>query len=133
MHAESRDSMYIDTARLARLLELPAHNDAHQERVVESLRGWLSRHDRWLLVLDNVSDLDTVEPLLVPHKGADHDTVEPLLSGDGRGHGRVTARETGGKVLAERVPVEPLDEDASATLLLRRARRSEPGQQRAAR
>ena len=49
----------------------------------------------------------------------------PLLSVDGPGHVLVTARETGGQALAERVQVEPLDEDSSAALLLRRSFRAE--------
>lgn len=110
MHADSRDSLYGDTARIARLLRLPDHGDSRQDRVLESLRDWLATHDGWLLVLDNVDDIDT---------------VAPLLSVDGPGHVLVTARETGGQALAERVQVEPLDEDSSAALLLRRSYRPE--------
>jgi tetratricopeptide (TPR) repeat protein len=110
MHADSRDSLYGDTARIARLLRLPDHSDSRQDRVLESLRDWLATHDGWLLVLDNVDDFET---------------VAPLLSVDGPGHVLVTARETGGQSLAERVQVEPLDEESSAALLLRRSYRPE--------
>ncbi len=118
IHAESRDSMYGDTAQIARLLRVSDHTDVEQERVLESVRDWLTEHEGWLLVLDNADDLET---------------VAPLLDIDNRGHVLVTARESGGQALAARMRVEPLDVPAGATLLLRRSRQEEPAHGRAAR
>jgi GTPase SAR1 family protein len=62
VNGEQPASLLADLAALARQLSLAA--DAPQETQVASLRAWLERHQRWLLVLDNVDDPQQVVDLL---------------------------------------------------------------------
>jgi hypothetical protein len=62
VNGEQPASLLADLAALAGQLGLAA--DAPQETQVASLRAWLERHQRWLLVLDNVDDPQQVVDLL---------------------------------------------------------------------
>jgi hypothetical protein len=54
INGEQPASLLADLATLAGRLGLAT--DAPQEDQVAALRGWLERHQRWLLVLDNIDD-----------------------------------------------------------------------------
>jgi NB-ARC domain len=62
MNGEQPASLMADLATLAAQLGLAG--DAPQEARVAALRGWLERHQRWLLVLDNVEDPKDMAELL---------------------------------------------------------------------
>jgi tetratricopeptide (TPR) repeat protein len=107
VRADTRDALYNDVAVVARLLRLAGQLEPRQERVVESVREWLSEHAGWLLVLDNADDPDVAAELLAAH---------------GDGHILVTTREAGRSGVADSITVEPLDANDSADLLLNRGR-----------
>ena len=104
VNGEQPASLLADLAALAGKLGLAT--DAPQEAQVAALRGWLERHRRWLLVLDNVVDPQAV--------------VE-LLPRSATGQVVITSRTgVGWERLASVLPVEVLaPADASGLLLAR--------------
>lgn len=62
VNGEQPASLLADLAALAGQLRLAP--DASQEAQVAMLRSWLERHQRWLLVLDNVDDPQQMADLL---------------------------------------------------------------------
>jgi hypothetical protein len=71
------------------------------------VRGWLERHDRWLLLIDNVAD-----PAL----------LRELLPRGGGGQVLLTSRaDVGWAGMAATLPLESLDEQAAARLLTARS------------
>ncbi|MFF0477883.1 tetratricopeptide repeat protein [Streptomyces sp. NPDC004284] len=103
--AETAGELDAGLAALARAMQ-PAYvgvlpDDALRERALQ----WLSAHDDWLLILDNVSDPADVKPLLARATG-----------------GRVlitTRRATGWQDLAETIAVPELDPAEAAALFTR--------------
>jgi hypothetical protein len=109
VNGEQPASLLADLASLARQLGLAT--DASQEAQVAALRGWLERHQRRLLVLDNVKD---------PQQ------VTELLPRSPTGQVILTSRTgTGWEPLASVLPVEVLAPADAAGLLL--ARNGETG------
>jgi Tetratricopeptide repeat/NB-ARC domain len=97
-------SLLADLATLAQQLGLAG--DAPQEAQMAAFRGWLERHERWLLVLDNVED---------PHQ------VVELLPRSASGHVVLTSRDAvGWEPLASVLPVDVLAPGYAAGLLLAR-------------
>jgi tetratricopeptide (TPR) repeat protein len=110
VRSEQPTSLLGDYAALGRQPPLTADlrlaEDASQEVVAAAVRGWLERHRRWLLVLDNVA-----EPA----------ATAGLLPRSGTGHVLLTAQaEVGWEPLADALPVDVLaPTDAAAFLLVR--------------
>jgi hypothetical protein len=110
IRAEQATSLLGDYAALAGqsalIAELELAKDALEEQAVVAVRGWLERHRRWLLVLDNVE-----EPL---------DIVE-LLPRSSTGDVLVTSQaEAGWEALADPLSVEALAPADAAGFLLAR-------------
>jgi tetratricopeptide (TPR) repeat protein len=110
VNGEQPASLLADLAALAGQLRLVT--DAPQEAQVAALRGWLERHQRWLLVLDNVDDPEAVVELLP--RGATGHVV--LTSRTGVGWERLTSV----------LPVDVLAPGDAADLLLTRADETGP-------
>jgi TIR domain/NB-ARC domain len=112
VRSEQPTSLLSDYAALARQLPLAADlrlaEDASQEVVAAAVRGWLERHRRWLLVLDNAAEPAAVAGLL-PRSGAGH----VLLT---------SQAEVGWEPLAAALPVEVLAPTDAASFLLVRTR-----------
>jgi hypothetical protein len=53
LNAESEMILRAELAALAVPLELPEEDQSDQDRVRLAALGWLSTHDRWLLIFDN--------------------------------------------------------------------------------
>ena len=49
---------------LARLLELPQQNESEAGLVIQAVKRWLEEHTSWLLILDNVDDLQLTSTFL---------------------------------------------------------------------
>jgi tetratricopeptide (TPR) repeat protein/transcriptional regulator with XRE-family HTH domain len=62
--ASTREALRTDFAALATLLKLPEQHAQDQDVVVRAVKRWLSVHTRWLLVLDNVDDLQMIVDFL---------------------------------------------------------------------
>jgi tetratricopeptide (TPR) repeat protein len=105
VNGEQPASLLADLAALANQLCLATN--APQEAQVLALRGWLERHQRWLLVLDNV-----VGP----------QQVAEVLPRTATGQVVITSRSgVGWERLASVLPVEALAPADAAGLLLTRA------------
>lgn len=54
----SRDTLLADFAMLAKLLDLQEQHEQDQDIVVRAVKRWLSTQENWLLILDNVDDVE---------------------------------------------------------------------------
>ena len=77
-----------------------------QSNTIEALKDWLTSHDGWLLILDNVDNLDMV-PEFVPMGS--------------KGHLLLTTQATAIGPIAQPVDIKKMGRDEGAFFLLRRA------------
>jgi tetratricopeptide (TPR) repeat protein/transcriptional regulator with XRE-family HTH domain len=105
--ADTRDTLHSSFVSLAQLLDVPvAHYQHDPAQLVEAVKRRLAAQTDWLLVLDNVEDLDLVREFLPTHH---------------HGHVILTTRLHAIGTLAQRITVESLNPEDGALLLLRRA------------
>src|SRR5262249_51373559 len=71
VHAENQATLEASYLSLARLLQLPEREEAEVDRVVQAVKSWLEEHTHWLLILDNVDDLELARSFL-PTKPRGH-------------------------------------------------------------
>src|SRR5579863_445009 len=108
MHAESLQALLSDYLLLAESLQLPERQEADQMRAVKAVVRWLQHtSQRWLLILDNVENLEQVREFL-PTRGS--------------GHILLTTRSQGLGGAMESIELDTLGQQEGAVLLLRRAR-----------
>ena len=98
---------------IAAALRLPVRDESDHERIVRATLDWLTANDRWLLILDNVSDRRLIDRF-APDRAA--------------GDVLVTSRE---RVFAEAgmpraLDVGDLNEDEAVAFLLARTGRRDP-------
>ena len=111
VRAATHETLAADFTTLANLLQLPEQNEPHQWTVVEAVKLWLLTHTRWLLILDDIDDLELAHHFL-PSRGSGH----ILLT---------THMQTMGGI-AKRIEVVPMTPEEGALFLLRRANIIEP-------
>jgi nucleoside phosphorylase/tetratricopeptide (TPR) repeat protein len=106
VNAASHDMLLTEFAVLAGELNLP-EKDAQEQRVVRAaVTHWLTRHTRWLLVMDNADDLKM---------------AEEFIPATGRGHILLTTRSHPLYRLADRTEISTMTPEEGALFLLRRA------------
>ncbi|MDQ2902131.1 MAG: tetratricopeptide repeat protein [Chloroflexota bacterium] len=105
--ASTRDVLSADFVTLAALLDLPEQQEKDQDIVVRAVRRWLSTHTHWLLVLDNVDDLEMISDFLPMHAAGD-----VLL----------TTRLQALGTVAQHIEVEKMELDEGIMFLLRRSK-----------
>lgn len=110
LRSETRETLSADFVLLAEHLNLPAHTDPDQQRIIEAVKGWLSEHTNWLCIFDNVEDLALLNAFIPSRRS---------------GHILLTTRAQATGVLARRVELMPMEQDEGALLLLRRAKLAE--------
>ena len=93
--------------KLAALLDLPEQYEQDQEFVVRAVKRWLTTHNRWLLILDNVDNLEMLADYL------------PLYSS---GDVLLTTRLQALGSLAQSIEVEKMKLDEGVMFLLRRTK-----------
>ena len=103
--ADIPENLASDALLLARILRLPAQEHTDQNVVLDALKRWLQQSSNWLLILDNVVDLELVSAFL------------PLQY---RGYVLLTTRIQATGSVAPSLPVLPLEIEEGARLLLRR-------------
>lgn len=64
LYAETTEHLRADLIALADLLELPERQEQDQSRIVRAVQRWLSTHRDWLLIIDNVQEIEAVKELL---------------------------------------------------------------------
>jgi tetratricopeptide (TPR) repeat protein len=109
IRAEDLSVALIDMAQLAAepALGLGISGELAPQEAVRALGRWLQRHDRWLLILDNLEDPTQLSVLLPPTVGGDV-LVTSRYGSDWKG-------------AAEPVAVEPLGSEDAARFLLARS------------
>jgi len=112
VNASTRDALSADFVILAVLLSLPEQHEQDQDIVVRAVKRWLSTHKHWLLILDNVDDLDMIVDFLPMH---------------GRGDVLLTTRLQALGTIAQSIEVEKMGPDEGVTFLLRRTKVIAPG------
>lgn len=91
---------------LATILNLPQKNERDQDVIVKAVKQWLMNHAAWLLILDNVEDLESVG-LLYPWAHS--------------GHVIITTRSQSVGGIALGISLEQMEPEEGAIFLLRRA------------
>ena len=105
--AETEEQIVSSFLRIASVLQLPERADQEQQRVVAAVQRWLSAHSQWLLIWDNVEDLDLLHRFLpITHSGAMLITTPCQVLG----------------ALAWRMDVLPMEQEEGMLFLLRRAK-----------
>jgi len=107
VRAATFDTLITDYVTLADLLDLPEKNEQDQNITVVAVKRWLSKYHNWLLILDNVEDLNLVLEFL------------PI---NGNGHILLTTRLQAVGSLAHSLEVEKMEMEEGILLLLRRAK-----------
>ncbi|HEU5378360.1 MAG TPA: FxSxx-COOH system tetratricopeptide repeat protein, partial [Ktedonobacteraceae bacterium] len=104
--AETSENLITSLQQMADLIQLPAHEAADQSRLMAASRRWFVTHRGWLVIIDNVEDLDVLQPLLpLPGQGA-------LL---------LTTRRQAVGTLARPLALPPMSEEEGINLLLARS------------
>jgi tetratricopeptide (TPR) repeat protein len=62
--AETNESIVSSFVAIAELLNLPEKQEKEQSRVMAAVTRWLTSHSDWLLIFDNVEDLELVKSVL---------------------------------------------------------------------
>ena len=107
VNASSREAFTSDFVKLATLLNLPEQYEQDQEFVVRAVKRWLSAHTSWLLILDNVDNLEMLSDYLPVYSSGD-----VLL----------TTRLQALGTLAQSIEVEKMGLDEGVMFLLRRTK-----------
>lgn len=107
MSAATRDTLISDFVAAAKLLHLPERDEQDQNIVVAAVKLWLTCRDSWLLILDNVENLEMVYDFLP--------TVD-------NGHILLTTRIQAVGSVVNAIEVEKMREEDGILLLLRRAK-----------
>jgi tetratricopeptide (TPR) repeat protein/DNA-binding XRE family transcriptional regulator len=107
---ETSDSMMASMQQIANQLQLSERQAMEQPQMVAAVQRWLATHSRWLLIGDNVEDLDLFQTM-VPSSAARQGTI--LLT---------TRRQALG-ILAEPLELPPMSNEEGMALVQRRARR----------
>jgi len=107
LQASTRSSLNADVTAIAQVLDLPRKNEANIKQLVGAFKTWLTELTRWLLIFDDIGDFDL---------------LKDILPDETQGRVLLTTHSQATGTFAEGIPVEPLDTDAGAALLLHRAK-----------
>jgi len=109
--AETRDRLIASFLGVANQLHLSARGEREHDRIIASVLDWLNKYRDWLLIFDNVEDLELLQSFLPPARSG------ALL---------FTTRRSDFALLAPCIEVEPLSQEDGALLVLRRSGFSSP-------
>lgn len=103
--ADSPEVLMANLVDIAKLLKLPISATKDQQPILNALREWMRKQPYWLLVLDNLEDIETVRRMVPPAR---------------RGHVLLTMRTqlTGNY---PKIDVQDMQADEGALLVLRKA------------
>src|SRR5215471_11703816 len=110
--ATSTESLTADFAAFAEALALPIGADEEPRAMVAAVMRWLGQNPGWLLILDNVDDLATIEAFLPSGDGSVVLTTQAQASG----------------TVADSIELEAMPVEDAALFLLRRAKVLTPGE-----
>lgn len=104
--AETPEMLLASFQRIAELLNLPEHQQT-QQQIVTAIQRWLTSHRDWLLIVDNVEDLDLLQAVLPSAR---------------QGAILLTTRQQALGALAEALEVPPFSREEGMALLFKRGR-----------
>jgi tetratricopeptide (TPR) repeat protein/transcriptional regulator with XRE-family HTH domain len=105
--AETDESLQASLQQIANQLQLPERQEAPPSQLIAAVQRWLATHRGWLLIADNVEDLDRLQPILPgAQQGALLLTTRSLMLGP----------------LAHVLELPAMSSQEGVALLLRRAR-----------
>jgi tetratricopeptide (TPR) repeat protein len=110
--AETEEQIIASFLRIAETLQLPGREDKDQRRVVAAVQRWLSAHVQWLLIWDNVEELELLHRFLPPTR---------------QGVVLITTRCQILGTIAQGLDLLPMEHEEAMLFLLRRAKVLEPG------
>ncbi len=105
VRAGSYDLLVSDFLTIAAALNLFERNQPDQHAIVQVVKRWFAAHGHWLLIFDNVDQLDLVRDFL------------PV---DGKGHVILTTRAQATGTIAEQVDLDKMSLEEGTLFLLRR-------------
>ncbi len=111
IEAETIEHVMSSLLHIAELLQLPERQEADQQRIVAAVQRWLSTHSQWLLIWDNVEDLELLQRLLPPTR---------------QGATLITTRHQALGTLARGMDLAPMEREEGMLFVLRRAKVLEP-------
>jgi tetratricopeptide (TPR) repeat protein len=106
VNGESRSSLLSGFLSVAKRLDISKRGEEDINRAAEAVRWWLEANSGWLLILDNVDDLDAVFPFIPA----------------GNGHCLITTRLPTISSIGESSELREMDVSDGALFLLRRAK-----------
>ncbi len=109
--AETIEHIMSSLLRIAELLQLPERQEADQQRIVAAVQRWFSTHSQWLMIWDNVEDLELLRRLLPSTR---------------QGAVLVTTRHQALGTLARGMDLAPMGREEGMLFVLRRAKVLEP-------
>jgi tetratricopeptide (TPR) repeat protein/DNA-binding XRE family transcriptional regulator len=112
INASTLDTLRNDFMTLAMLLNLSERYDPEQDIVVWAVKHWLTTHTHWLLILDNVDDLEMITKFLPEY---------------GMGEVLLTTRLQALGTIAQSIEVKTMAQEEGVTFLLRRIKAIAPG------
>lgn len=107
VRADTTDRLLTDYIAIAERIYMPERFSQNQEQIIEAVKNWLATHAGWLLILDGVTDFESVRTYL-PHTSSGN----ILLT---------MRRQPDDSSAIISIDVEPFQTDDGTLLLLRRA------------
>ncbi len=107
VRADSREVLTSDFAAIAAVLHLAERNEQDLSRTIAAMKQWLTAVTRWLLIFDNVDDLQI---------------IDDFIPSPCRGHVLLTTRTTVTGTLARSIEINSMEAEEGAFFLLRRAK-----------
>ena len=111
INAETYETLYTSFLLIAEIAQLPEQKEQDQPQFMRAITAWLNHRQNWLLIFDNVEDLDLLLQFLPPAYGG------ALL---------LTTRLQVLRDLAQPLRVEPMSIAEGCTFLLQRANLFKP-------
>lgn len=103
--AETEEQIVTSLFRMAEVLQVPAYGSKNQQHVLASVQRWLETHQHWLLIWDNVEQLELLDRFLPP--------VRP-------GSILITTRSPALGIYARSLNLLPMEQEEGMLFLLRR-------------
>ncbi len=69
LRSDTRDTLIADITSTLDLLSLANADEQDQHTIIFSFKRWLTTHTQWLLILDNVDDVQVIDDVLPESKG----------------------------------------------------------------
>jgi transcriptional regulator with XRE-family HTH domain len=108
--AETTEEVLSSLLHIAEILQLPERQEKDQQRIATAVQHWLSTHSQWLLIWDNLEDLELLRFLPQTLRGA---TL-------------ITMRDPASGTIAQGMELASMGREESVLFLLRRAKALHP-------